>query len=257
VLCAANTGRQFLLHELLLCWHKELASSSTPTTAPPAAPGQGEDAKTAAAAAAAASASAAVAGAKRHAKLVAFLLLVQHLSGFYKTEQQRFRQGLAATLRASAADDDDATCSYADAAAAEGSTAALPKSKARKRASDGRSRSQQLQLNDSNPQHDQQSNQLAAVDQGTATDMIGSKPNPGSAAFDYMLGEEERQRLEEPTAKFTSGLLEETAPACYLPLLLQLLAGAEVPTHIKVGMPNPASTCSKFLECCVSGLGSH
>ncbi|KAF6254508.1 hypothetical protein COO60DRAFT_1642297 [Scenedesmus sp. NREL 46B-D3] len=114
VLCVANTGRQFLLHELLLSWHTELASSP-PSTAPITA------------------------------------------------------AGAAAAAAAAAADQDDA-----------------------------------------------------------------AKSEPGAAAFDYMLGEEERQWVEESTAKFTSGLLAETAPACYLPVLLQLLAGPEVPTHVQV-----------------------
>lgn len=219
VLCAANTGRQFLLHELLLCLHKELAGSITPATAATASHGQAAEATTGAADVAVTAA----ADAQRNAKLVAFLLLVQHLSGLYKTEQQRFRQGLSATLRSSAAAAED------DAGTA--ASASAPKSKARKQASSSSSSSQQLQPVDGSSSHAQ----TAAAQDAAAAGPGDLQSNPGGAAFDYMLGEEERQWLEDSTAQFTTGLLEETAPACYLPLLLQLLAGAEVPTHVKVG----------------------
>jgi hypothetical protein len=245
VLCVANTGRQFLLHELLLCWHKELASSSPPaaatTTAAAAAAttpaddlGAGTDAATTAAVTAAAAATAS--DSKRHAKLIAFLLLMQHLAGFYKTEQLRFKQGLAATLQASAVAaagaDTGADIATAAGGAAAAATAAGSRA-ARKRACGGQQRSQQRD-DDATLPYDQQA-AAAAAELEVAADAADPQSNLGGVTFDYMLGEEERQWVEESTAKFTSGLLEETAPACYLPMLRQLLSGAEVPAHVKVG----------------------
>jgi hypothetical protein len=237
VLCIANSGRQFLLHELLLCWHKELASST------PAAAATTISAPLAAAAAAheqagfgadtASSAGAAATDAKHHAKLVAFLLLMQHLAGFYKTEQQRFKQGLAATLRASAAAAGGAAAAGDDfAGSADAATAPAAASRAaRKPGSDGQQYPQQLQTDVSTSPDVQQAAAGAQEGAGGAGD---PRSNLGGGMFDYMLGEEERQWVEESTAKFTSGLLEETAPACYLPVLLQLLASADVPEHVKV-----------------------
>jgi hypothetical protein len=52
--------------------------------------------------------------------------------------------------------------------------------------------------------------------------------------FDYMLDEEEAACVEASAAQFTSDLLAETAPACYLPLLLRLVGAA--PAHVRVSL---------------------
>lgn len=54
-------------------------------------------------------------------------------------------------------------------------------------------------------------------------------------SFDYMLGEEEAAAMEAATARLTDTLLAETAPACYTPLLLQLMQAVAAPVHIRVG----------------------
>jgi hypothetical protein len=57
--------------------------------------------------------------------------------------------------------------------------------------------------------------------------------------FDYMLGEEEAACVDASTAHFTANLLAETAPACYLPLLLQLVGVHAAPTHVRVSALAP------------------
>lgn len=66
--------------------------------------------------------------------------------------------------------------------------------------------------------------------------------------FDYMLGEEEAACVEASTSRFTANLMAETAPACYLPLLLQLINEQAAPKHVRV------RTCTLaylFGTCCL------
>jgi hypothetical protein len=180
VLCKANRHQQLLLHELLATWHKQLA--------------QGPYASAAAAVAGAArsseckdTASAAAAAAAANARLVAFLLLVKHLSGFYALEQASFKQRVVTAMQAASR----------GLSADGGSTA-------------------------------------AALTAAAATIADTDKQQQQQQGFDYMCGEEEAACVEASTARFTAGLLAETAPACYLPLLLQLVGAQGASTHVKV-----------------------
>lgn len=251
-MCSCNQGRQLLLHELLLAWHKGLArtANNSPDRAAAAAPAHATEDRPADVAIGAAQQ-------QQHGKMVAFLLLVQHLAGFYQLEQQRFKQRLAATLRASsAAADEDAAGSHsrlgrpgssAVAAAGGPSTAA-----SRKRAANGKACSDQE--HDQRQKQQQQDDAHASKAGETSAAAAAAVHSSSGGVFDYMLDEEERQCVEASTAEFTASLLADTAPACYLPLLSQLLTDAMAPTHIKVGATRALLLPRVLAACATAGV---
>jgi hypothetical protein len=205
VLCGASHHQQLLLHDLLCTWHKQLATQQQPPAAPAAAAAavhvdsvtKGQQClalkgdTTAAAAESTAQqdvqeAAAAAAVAALNGRLIAFLLLVKHLSGLYAPEQERFRQRVAHAMKA-------ASTAAAEAAPDVGGEVSQQQSAGK-------------------PQQQQQQR------------------------FDYMLDEEEAACVEASAAQFTADLLAETAPACYLPLLLQLVGAEAAPAHVRVRM---------------------
>lgn len=86
----------------------------------------------------------------------------------------------------------------------------------------------------------------AAAADGSAA--AGQQQQQEQQVFDYMLGEEEAACVEASTARFTANLLSETAPACYLPLLLQLVGAAAAPCHVRVSSA-AAAVLHVFLAC--------
>jgi hypothetical protein len=167
VLCAANRSQQLLLFELLCSYHTQLAGAA------PAGHAGCKDADPAAAAAAPVAAT--------DARLVAFLLLVKHLSGFYFGEQALFKQKVIAAMK---------------------------------------------QTTDADP--------TAGAGGGGGNGIHATPNQQQQQGFAYMLGEEEAACVEASTARFTANLLAETAPACYLPLLLHLVGAQEAPSHVRV-----------------------
>lgn len=231
VLCAANSSNRMALHELLLTWHKDLLTwrDVHADVAHAEAASSSSDAESDTVAhpdlvEATAAAAAATAAAKMQGKVAAFLLLLQHLAGFYQLEQQRFKQRLLTTLQEPAG----AAAADADAGSSQPAASEHPL--------------QQLQRRDRNAS----SGSISRKCHNTATadgDSVGAVPTSqaqqhsgigAEATFDYMMAEESQERVESSTEEFMVGLMAETAPACYLPLLLQLLQSAESPEHVKV-----------------------
>jgi hypothetical protein len=57
-----------------------------------------------------------------------------------------------------------------------------------------------------------------------------------------MAAEEMARSYEIAADEFLSSLMQDSAPASYMPLLVQLLQGMNVPTYVKVGHAHRTTT---------------
>lgn len=155
--------------------------------------------------------------------LEAFLLLIKHLSAFYELERACFRQQLLSTLGGAtaaaptrAADMDAAAAAHGASEAAHGANATRQQKGQTlgSRSSTGRMGQASSGNANEGPQQPQQQHL--------------------QPSFDYMLGEEEAVCVDVATKHFVANLLDDTAPACYTPVLVQLMQTSSAPGHVRV-----------------------
>ena len=72
---------------------------------------------------------------------------------------------------------------------------------------------------------------LCCPDSGTSKNEGHTEPADG---FDYMQARDEKQHMEALAQEYLDKLLQESAPASYLPMLAGLVRASDLPLQIRV-----------------------